>query len=128
MKRFYDKAMRQGECLIWNAYKMPSGYGLFRLNGKTTLAHRAAWIIRYGEIKDSLMVLHRCDNPSCVELDHLFLGTGKDNMQDKIAKGRYNNGQSLKTSCPNGHKYDETNTRVYKNKRFCRRCDNQRKK
>lgn len=128
MKRFYDKTIEHNECLLWQAYKMPSGYGLFKLNGKTTLAHRAAWIILNGPIKNNLMVLHHCDNPSCVKIDHLFLGTAKDNMIDKIKKGRYRNGQSEKEFCRNGHQYNKKNTRIYKNKRFCRVCDNQRKR
>lgn len=53
-------------------------------------AHRVAWDLTYGPIPDGMLVLHRCDNPSCVRPDHLFLGTQTDNMLDRKAKGRGN--------------------------------------
>ena len=52
-------------------------------------APRAAWILRYGSIPAGLAVLHKCDNPRCVEINHLFLGTLKDNTQDMLRKGRH---------------------------------------
>jgi hypothetical protein len=51
-------------------------------------AHRYSWQIAFGEIPSGLCVLHRCDNPSCVRHDHLFLGTQAENMRDRIRKGR----------------------------------------
>lgn len=128
MKRFLDKTEYVGECLIWCACKLPSGYGLFKLNGKTTLAHRAAWIINNGKIEGNLMVLHHCDNPSCVNVEHLYLGDAKQNMADKVNRNRFKNGQSEKQYCPHGHPYNKENTRVYMNKRFCRSCDSNRKR
>lgn len=61
-----------------------------------TTAHRIAWVIENGDIAPEVMVLHRCDNPSCVNVDHLFLGTAQENTNDMIGKGRHawRNGQA----------------------------------
>lgn len=75
-------------CWEWIAYRNPCGYGQFGVNGKLMLAHRFSWSHHKGEIPNKMCVLHRCDNPACVNPDHLFLGTMNDNMQDMIAKGR----------------------------------------
>jgi len=79
-------------CWEWTGTKV-CGYGHFRSNGKTMRAHRVSWVIHNGEIphRDSyngMCVLHKCDNPACVNPEHLFLGTDKDNVRDMIAKGR----------------------------------------
>lgn len=77
-----------------NAY----GYGRFALTHQQGLsAHRAAWTFLRGPIPDGLFVLHRCDQPGCVNPAHLFLGTQADNMADKIAKGR----QARREKCAN---------------------------
>ena len=57
-------------------------------NGKTWKAHRRAWVEANGPIPDGLCVLHKCDNPPCINVEHLFLGTQLDNIADRHAKGR----------------------------------------
>jgi len=73
-------------CWEWTA-GTDGRYGRFACNGETR-AHRVAWTLAHGTVPDGLCVLHRCDNPPCVRVEHLFLGTDLDNSQDKEQKGR----------------------------------------
>lgn len=76
-------------CLVWLGYRTTDGYGrLSKSSGGLELAHRMAWRLVHGPIPDGKCVLHHCDNPPCVRVDHLFLGTQNDNMKDMAAKGR----------------------------------------
>lgn len=74
-------------CWLWLGSTIPTGYGVIGVDGKNWRAHRAAWRAYRGEV-GSLHVLHRCDNPGCINPDHLFLGTHTDNMRDRRDKGR----------------------------------------
>lgn len=75
-------------CWNWLMAKNGKGYGRTCSNGKSHYTHRLSWELINGEIKDGLFVLHRCDNPSCINPSHLFLGTQKQNLEDMHAKGR----------------------------------------
>ena len=93
INRFWSKVDRSGNCWEWAAAKTKGGYGQFHINNKMQLAHRVSWVIHNSDIPSgdhygTTCVLHRCDNPSCVNPDHLFLGTQKDNNQDRMNKGR----------------------------------------
>ena len=63
-------------------------YGRKRVNGKVVYMHRLAWEEAHGEIPAGMHVLHKCDNPACINIEHLFLGTHKNNMDDRDKKGR----------------------------------------
>lgn len=86
--RFWSKVDKSGDCWEWKAAKLPFGYGLFGYKGKSVKAHRFSWELSNGEIHYDLLVCHKCDNPSCVNPNHLFLGTHKDNFNDMVEKGR----------------------------------------
>lgn len=78
------------ECIEWQGAKSTAGYGQKRLNGKTVYVHRLAYIEAHGEIPKGLVVRHTCDNPACYNVDHLIIGTQKQNMQDCSERGRVN--------------------------------------
>ena len=88
--RFYEKVKKSSGCWIWIGAIDNVGYGNLRINGKTYRAHRLSYELTFGPIQVGMCVLHRCDNRKCVNPDHLFLGTKKDNMIDKVQKGRCN--------------------------------------
>ena len=86
-------AKAESGCWLWTAFKMPSGYGNFRTSDGHRLAHRAAYRIFCGELVDGMDVMHSCDNPSCVNPEHLSLGSRTDNMRDAKSKGRNAKGE-----------------------------------
>jgi len=75
-------------CWILMTSTDTSGYARLGVNGKLRLAHRVSWEVHIGPIPEGVCVLHRCDTPSCVNPNHLFLGTKRDNTQDCINKKR----------------------------------------
>lgn len=76
-------------CWIWMRGRIYSGYGTISINSKKTLVHRVSWTVFRSPIPDGMHVLHSCDVRSCVNPDHLWLGTHADNMRDRKAKGGY---------------------------------------
>jgi hypothetical protein len=95
-ERFWSKVWKykeQGACWVWFGGKMRKGYGEIALGGRGTphiSAHRLAWILHNGPIPKGMLVCHHCDNPPCVNPEHLFLGTYSDNMMDLEKKGLSN--------------------------------------
>ena len=90
IKRFFEKfdSSDVDACWEWKASRDKAGYGRIGIDGKVEGAHRVSWTIHYGEIPNELWVLHKCDNRRCVNPKHLFIGTGQDNVNDMIKKGR----------------------------------------
>lgn len=83
--RFWEKVdiKEPEECWEWQASTFGGRYGSFKYKGKSILAHRFAYILAYGSIKDGLQILHKCDNMRCVNPKHLYEGTQSDNMKDR---------------------------------------------
>jgi hypothetical protein len=75
-------------CWEWNKALFKDGYGQIQEGGKSQRAHRVSYLTFVGEIKEGMCVCHSCDNPKCVNPEHLFLGTYKDNALDKVVKNR----------------------------------------
>ena len=98
-ERFWDKVRVTGGCWMWTSARDRWGYGRFRTEVSHVGAHRMAWMLAVGLIPGDLCVLHRCDNPSCCNPDHLFLGTAKDNIHDAMRKGRPGRWTPF-TACP----------------------------
>lgn len=84
-------------CWIWTGAVTPLNYGFIWINNKITLAHRVSYVIHKDSIEDQ-GVCHTCDNPICVNPDHLFLGTQADNNKDRDIKNRHARGKSLPQS------------------------------
>lgn len=73
---------------LWTGAVGSKGYGMFKMPTKLTTAHRALWTVTYGEPGPEFQVCHKCDNRLCVTLEHLFLGTNQENVDDRESKGR----------------------------------------
>lgn len=98
-EKFYQYVEKTESCWNWTGFLDRYGYGKFKLNNKTFKAHRYSYQLTYGDFNESLHVLHHCDRPCCVNPNHLFLGTNKDNVADRTAKKRH--GQTSKHLTPN---------------------------
>lgn len=96
--RLLERVEKTDKCWLFTGAKTAGGYGLLGdTKGKSRAAHRISWELHKGKIPEGMMVLHKCDVRNCVNPDHLFLGTNRDNMADRNAKGRQARGE--KTGC-----------------------------
>lgn len=77
-------------CIEWQGATLPGGYGVTEYEGRTQTAHRVAYKRVHGDIPKGMVVMHLCDNPRCVNIEHLKIGTQKENRMDCIRKGRAN--------------------------------------
>ena len=109
-------------CWNWTGAAHPFGYGTIQYDGRTERVHRVAMhVFRRFALRSELNVLHHCDNTSCFNPQHLFVGTQRDNMLDKTAKGRHHEGK--KTHCIKGHPFSGENLYIYPSGyRHCKTC------
>ena len=92
-ERFHMHTVYEDDCIVWTGSKTKAGYGRITITpegelGQTKFAHRVMYEMQNGPIEEGLIVMHSCDNPSCVNPNHLTLGTHKDNFEDSVTKGR----------------------------------------
>lgn len=89
-ERYWRKVAKRepDECWPWRGTRDENRYGVMKLDGKLARAHRLAWLFAHGEMPHGC-ILHRCDNPPCVNPAHLSVGSRSDNMKDMNAKGRH---------------------------------------
>lgn len=112
------------QCREWSGSRdHRGGYGQLYREGRTLKAHRVTYEECIGPIPAGMCVLHKCDNPPCVNPSHLFLGTNEDNVRDRVAKRRTINGNTVKTHCVRGHEFTGSNTmRPPSGGRQCKEC------
>ncbi len=103
-ERWWSHVDRRGEdeCWEWQASRYYYGHGRFSVKTKPISAHRWGYEFLVGPIPEGMFVCHHCDNPPCVNPKHLFVGTARDNMLDKMRKGRQGNCGSSHQGVRNG--------------------------
>lgn len=94
MDRLMVWCSKSAGCWEWTGFRDSKGYGRINIGDTPALAHRVSWEVFRSPIPDGMYVLHRCDNPSCMRPEHLFLGDQQMNMDDKMSKKRHRYGVS----------------------------------
>lgn len=100
-------------CWLWTGTRKPTGYGRMSANGQGTSAHRFSYEHHVGPIPDGLEIDHLCNEPACVNPDHLEPVTRAENLRRKTERH---------THCRNGHEFTASNTYVASGRRYCREC------
>jgi hypothetical protein len=118
------------DCWEWQGNRNEFGYGRVHYKGAHRRAHRVVYEEMIGPIPEGLVLRHQCDNPPCVNPNHLEPGTHKENSDDCWSRGRGWTPQMGLTECHKGHPFDEANTGFNKStgKRYCRTCKNERQR
>ena len=114
IERFFQKVDKSGnldfpDCWIWTGGKTSKGYGSFSYYpGKSAIgAHVSSYLFHIGEVPKGMLVCHHCDNPPCVNPEHLFRDTNSGNMKDMFKKDRQGSSSRKRTHCRKSHSFDE---------------------
>lgn len=127
MKTLFDKLMLKAKhmpngCVEWIGSRNAQGYGMRYFEGRYRPTHRLMYEAVEGDIPKGMMVLHSCDNPPCMNRDHLSLGTATDNIRQAVARDRHS--WASKTHCKHGHEYAGENLYICKEgRRHCKTCN-----
>lgn len=103
--RLLKRTKKTDGCWLWSGTLTKQGYGHIRWKKRTLLCHRVSYCFFIAPFNKNICCLHHCDNPSCVNPNHLFLGTNKENMNDRDRKGRHVAWHLRQKECKNGHPY-----------------------
>ena len=134
IERFFQKVDKSGtemfpHCWIWTGALTSKKYGSFKYyQDKSAIgAHVSSYLLHKGEIPKGMLVRHRCDNPPCVNPEHLILGTNSDNMRDMFERGRNSVSSKPQTHCRRGHEFSVVGVKIQHRKngkidRSCRKC------
>lgn len=120
--RFNSKWRKSGQCWLWLDALDRDGYGTFFFRRLNRRAHRVAWFMRNGDLKEGLVINHTCRNRHCVNPQHLQAISVTENVMRDSTSAPYLNSQ--KTHCPKGHAYD----RKYGKQRYCSTCESEKRK
>lgn len=118
VKEAYETAKSKGwhDCQEFDGVINSGGYGRIHIgNGKHVLAHRLAWALHNGADPCGYVVMHRCDNPPCVNPEHLVLGSQKENIMDMDAKGRR---RAMRGQSAGGAKFSDTEAEIVRKRVF----------
>ena len=127
-RNFWDHVDKSGDCWLWTGPQNRKGYGLWSVPGFRGLAHRYSLMLVESPKNNSLFACHHCDNPPCVNPQHLYWGDALDNARDVVARQGVHNKGVYSELCSKGHPMSGENLRIYgkDDQRFCRACGNDR--
>lgn len=133
-ERIMARVERRDGCLMWQGATTRGGYGRIVFKRRYYYVHRAVWAHFNGPIPDGYDVCHSCDTPGCCDIEHLWAGTAKDNIQDSVRKGRHGvkgcKGPRLllrdREYCCHGHKLSDVGVGEFMSRGrpvgYCREC------